>query len=64
MSEREVERLTIALRWMAREWAKYAEDHPRGVDVPHPDLVQGGIDMALEAADRELASDTGREPRE
>lgn len=59
MSEREIKRLTFALRWMATEWAKYAQDHPRGVDVPHPDLVQGGVDMALEAADRELDSNTG-----
>ena len=37
-----------ALRWMATEWAKYADDTPGG----HPELIQSGIDMALESARR------------
>ena len=40
-----------ALRWMATEWAKYAEDTSGD---PHPDLVQGGIDLARESARRPI----------
>jgi hypothetical protein len=48
----EREQLEAALRWMATEWAKYAED----TSAPNPELVRGGVEQALDAAKRQLTS--------